>query len=471
MSSQFFYPNDFFIEEEFDLDSILPQHVTDSFLSHPLDLQPTLDQMTRFVDEYEENNDKITAEMALSDMVLLSQNNPVYQNLTNFQRKELPKIAIKPELLLKENYLVRKSLKNINFTNFEEISSICHYTFSSYKYNNGIQQLLHDDLSLYWQSDSNSTPHFMNVSLPYQENLAYVCIYIDCAADESYSPNEITIKTGLSQHSSSFSKLLQLAPPPTGWLIIPLQDFKAEIDAMGRYSIVEQMKEVFKEGNGDDDTNDPNDNNNQNNNSRNKNNNNKPKKASDMVSQTTPLIFSPIDLISHGGGGCNGGSNAKQADVVVVVGADGVVNYGNRHVQFNEELAPIQIPLELSQIHQNLQKKQLQLEEKSVIKKIQNNNNFQNFQNKQINQNTTKSTFYENNNNHSDSQTPSNQSLGLLSSQSHTNSLLSSSNSVHQESFIPKRTPSFHMSIDILSSYQLGRDCRLRGFKLFAYKN
>jgi hypothetical protein len=466
MSSQFFYPNDFFIEEEFDLDSILPQHVTDSFLSHPLDLQPTLDQMTRFVDEYEENNDKITAEMALSDMLLLSQNNPVYQNLTNFQRKELPKIEIKPELLLKENYLVRKSLKNINFTNFEEISSICHYTFSSYKYNNGIQQLLHDDLSLYWQSDSNSTPHFMNVALPYQENLAYVCIYIDCAADESYSPNEITIKTGLSQHSSSFSKLLQLAPPPTGWLIIPLQDFKAEIDAMNRYSIVEQMKEIFKEGNGDDDSNDPN-------NNKNNNNNNKPKKASDMVSQTAPLIFSPIDLISHGGGGCNGGSNGKQADVVVV-GANGVVDYGNRHVQFNEELKLIQIPLELSQIHQNLQQKQLQLE--------QNNNNFHNFQNPQNFQNKTKNTFYENNNNHSNPQIPSkltpnspnngsNQSLGLLSSQSHSNSLLSSSNSVHQESFVPKRTPSFHMSIDILSSYQLGRDCRLRGFKLFAYKS
>lgn len=248
----FILPGHFLIENQFDLEAINTVHSTGLIPARYDAMAPTLGQMESHCQERDiamnhdpldpaNNDDAIFPPGFISDGEV-----PVYTPLYNQLTRYTPAIRTARELVIPQ-YTTRKTLKALDFSSFNDITTLCSYSFSSYKYNNGIEQLLDDDLSLYWQSDSNSSPHWINIQLPSSLLLAYLCIYIDCTADESYTPNEFMIKSGLTAHSYSSSQLIQLAPPPTGWLIIPLQDVQGYINEMQKYTTSHQIGAVLND--------------------------------------------------------------------------------------------------------------------------------------------------------------------------------------------------------------------------------
>ncbi|CAD5206274.1 unnamed protein product [Bursaphelenchus okinawaensis] len=86
----------------------------------------------------------------------------------------------------------------------------------------GINQLLDDRTTLFWQSDGPQ-PHTITIEFQKYTEISFLLLYLDCKADESYTPQKIQVYTG---HS-----ILDLEDPPktitlsepVGWQAIDLR--------------------------------------------------------------------------------------------------------------------------------------------------------------------------------------------------------------------------------------------------------
>lgn len=105
-----------------------------------------------------------------------------------------------------------------------DISSLGIWTLSSAKIGFGIQQLLEDSLSSYWQSDG-SQPHSVTIFFPRKMYVSEFCVYLDFKSDESYTPSKLSILIGNAVNELREVQNVELEEP-TGWFNFSLGKMK-----------------------------------------------------------------------------------------------------------------------------------------------------------------------------------------------------------------------------------------------------
>lgn len=103
-----------------------------------------------------------------------------------------------------------------------EIGHIAVWHLSSCKPGFGVEQLRDGSLETYWQSDGPQ-PHMVNIHFKGKQTINDICIYADFKADESYTPNRISIRAGNTVNELTELELVELNEP-CGWVVIPLRD-------------------------------------------------------------------------------------------------------------------------------------------------------------------------------------------------------------------------------------------------------
>jgi len=103
-----------------------------------------------------------------------------------------------------------------------EVGSQAVWSLSSCKAGFGVDQLRDGSLETYWQSDGPQ-PHLVNIQFRRKTTIHDIGIYADYKADESYTPNRISIRAG--NHFNDLTEVEQVElNEPSGWFIIPLKD-------------------------------------------------------------------------------------------------------------------------------------------------------------------------------------------------------------------------------------------------------
>jgi len=114
-----------------------------------------------------------------------------------------------------------------SLAHLRELSSeaIC-WQLSSAKPGNGIEQLLRNG---YWQSDGQS--HWIQVHFARRVAISNVCLYLDYAADESYTPKTVAIEAGVTHQDLQVCADVELREP-NGWVIIPVESPPDPLDGL-----------------------------------------------------------------------------------------------------------------------------------------------------------------------------------------------------------------------------------------------
>lgn len=94
------------------------------------------------------------------------------------------------------------------------------FSISSAKPGNGVDQLRDNSPETYWQSDG-AFPHMINIQFLRKVSLTKLCLYLDYATDESYTPKKIAISIGTCLHDLTDIRTVDFHEP-TGWVIIDL---------------------------------------------------------------------------------------------------------------------------------------------------------------------------------------------------------------------------------------------------------
>lgn len=100
------------------------------------------------------------------------------------------------------------------------------WQLSSAKPGNGVEQIREPTLDTYWQSDGTAQPHWIQVTFGRRVAMSHVCLYLDYAQDESYTPRRIQVQVGMTDQDlgpAIHPPLTQIElQEPSGWCIIPL---------------------------------------------------------------------------------------------------------------------------------------------------------------------------------------------------------------------------------------------------------
>ncbi|GAM27348.1 hypothetical protein SAMD00019534_105230 [Acytostelium subglobosum LB1] len=100
-----------------------------------------------------------------------------------------------------------------------DVGRTANWTVSSAKPGFGIEQLLDENLSTFWQSDAQQ-PHHITIQLNRRYELENLLLYTDFKEDESYTPSQLSIKVGNSYHDLEEMINTEL-DKPSGWINIP----------------------------------------------------------------------------------------------------------------------------------------------------------------------------------------------------------------------------------------------------------
>lgn len=103
-----------------------------------------------------------------------------------------------------------------------EVGGQAVWSLSSCKPGFGVEQLRDGSLETYWQSDGPQ-PHMVNIQFRRKMTIHDICIYADFKADESYTPNRLSIRAGNNVNELTEMELVELNEP-CGWVVIPLRD-------------------------------------------------------------------------------------------------------------------------------------------------------------------------------------------------------------------------------------------------------
>ncbi|XP_055357788.1 anaphase-promoting complex subunit 10-like [Paramacrobiotus metropolitanus] len=103
-----------------------------------------------------------------------------------------------------------------------EVGQNAFWSLSSCKSGTGIEQLRDNRLDTFWQSDG-SQPHLINIQFPRKTDLKYVSLYCDFKADESYTPQKITVRTGTSFNDLQDMQTAEFNEP-RGWVTITIDE-------------------------------------------------------------------------------------------------------------------------------------------------------------------------------------------------------------------------------------------------------
>ena len=133
-----------------------------------------------------------------------------------------PVIAAEPSL----HEVVHKSAGNKREIGLLEQG--CIWTLSSAKTGNGVNSLRDGRLDTYWQSDGTQ-PHTISVQFLKRATVSHICLYLDYNLDESYTPREIMVKAGMTNHDVEECIRINVVEP-VGWIIIDCKQCNNEED-------------------------------------------------------------------------------------------------------------------------------------------------------------------------------------------------------------------------------------------------
>ncbi|XP_061164028.1 anaphase-promoting complex subunit 10-like isoform X2 [Saccostrea echinata] len=113
-------------------------------------------------------------------------------------------------------------LKDEREGRLREVGNQAVWSLSSCKPGFGVEQLLDNTVDAYWQSDGPQ-PHLVNIQFRRKTTIHDVCIYTDYKADESYTPNRISLRAGT--HFNDLIEVDQIElSEPVGWVCVPMKD-------------------------------------------------------------------------------------------------------------------------------------------------------------------------------------------------------------------------------------------------------
>ena len=103
-----------------------------------------------------------------------------------------------------------------------EVGNQAVWSLSSCKPGFGVDQLRGDSPDVYWQSDGPQ-PHLVNIQFRKKTTIHDLRIYTDYKADESYTPNRISIRAGT--HFNDLVEVEQIEmSEPVGWVCVAMKD-------------------------------------------------------------------------------------------------------------------------------------------------------------------------------------------------------------------------------------------------------
>ncbi|KAL3797243.1 hypothetical protein HJC23_004535 [Cyclotella cryptica] len=103
---------------------------------------------------------------------------------------------------------------------YREIGPLAHWSLSTSKPGNGVDQLRDSSLETYWQSDGLQ-PHYINIQFPRRQTVSAIAIYMDFNLDESYTPKKFKVRVGTTFHNLEEVRVVEVREP-CGWCVVPL---------------------------------------------------------------------------------------------------------------------------------------------------------------------------------------------------------------------------------------------------------
>ncbi|ESO05229.1 hypothetical protein HELRODRAFT_78053 [Helobdella robusta] len=103
-----------------------------------------------------------------------------------------------------------------------EVGNQAVWSVSSCKPGFGVEQLRDTSLETYWQSDGPQ-PHMVNIQFRKKTTVSDIFLYADFKADESYTPNRVSVRVGNHINDLIEIDLVEFIEP-TGWVMIPLKN-------------------------------------------------------------------------------------------------------------------------------------------------------------------------------------------------------------------------------------------------------
>lgn len=132
----------------------------------------------------------------------------------------------------------------------KEINNLAHFSVSSHKPGNGVEELLHDDLDKYWQSDGPQ-PHLLTIHFLRRVEIRAIRFYVDYNQDESYTPTSVILSAGTGHHDLLEFATLALTTP-LGWQEIDLSRVGGGADGQSLCCWIVQIKVKENHQNGKD---------------------------------------------------------------------------------------------------------------------------------------------------------------------------------------------------------------------------
>lgn len=102
-----------------------------------------------------------------------------------------------------------------------DLTSMAVWSVSTAKPGNGVEQLLDGRNDTYWQSDGPQ-PHTISAQFTSKVRVSAVELYLDYAADESYTPASVSVYAGCNEHDLRLVRRLRKLPEPQGWVSVPM---------------------------------------------------------------------------------------------------------------------------------------------------------------------------------------------------------------------------------------------------------
>ncbi|PRP77970.1 anaphase promoting complex subunit 10-like [Planoprotostelium fungivorum] len=103
----------------------------------------------------------------------------------------------------------------------QEVGDQAVWSLSSAKQGFGVEQLRDDNIETCWQSDG-AQPHYINIQFHKRMTLQEIRIYADYKVDESYTPHNISIRSGTTFHDLKEVQQYEVPTEEGGWMTIPL---------------------------------------------------------------------------------------------------------------------------------------------------------------------------------------------------------------------------------------------------------
>ncbi|KJR81959.1 anaphase-promoting complex subunit 10 [Sporothrix schenckii 1099-18] len=132
----------------------------------------------------------------------------------------------------------------------KEINNLAHFSVSSHKPGNGVDELLHDDLGKYWQSDGPQ-PHLLTIHFLRRVEIRAIRFYVDYNQDESYTPTSVVLSAGTGHHDLLEFASLALTTP-VGWQDIDLSQVGGGADGRSLCCWIVQIRVKENHQNGKD---------------------------------------------------------------------------------------------------------------------------------------------------------------------------------------------------------------------------